>query len=231
MFDMKNLKGTYTSFHKRNNSVHIYPTEWVVRTFLGRYPRLNLNEGRYKGSKILDIGFGDCRNMPLLNNCGFRVYGIEISQEIIDIAKDKLQRLQISATLEIGSNANIPFQNEFFDYLLACHSCYYVDEGSSFENNLAEFARVLRPDGVIVASLPAPGNFILQGSKPIGDGHVEITNDIFGLRNGYVFRSFVDERDVIDTFSKTFFDIKVCSCVDNFWGLQINFFIVVAKRK
>jgi SAM-dependent methyltransferase len=176
------------------------------------------------------LGFGDCRNMPLLSNCDFEIYGVEISDQIIELGYEKLNELNISATLKKGLNTIIPFESDFFEYVLACHSCYYVDKDTVFGDNLYEIARTLKKEGIFIASLPAPGNFILKDCKFLLDGHVEITNDIYGLRNGYVFRTFEDEEDVKKTFSPFFKDITICKCLDNFWGVQINFFIVVATR-
>ena len=227
---MENVQQTYTDFHKSKHSKHIYPTEWVIRTFLGKYPNLHLNKIPYPGLKILDLGFGDCRNMPLLNNCGFDIHGVEISDEIISLATDKLQGLNIPATLRKGSNSNIPFEDEFFDFLLACHSCYYIDEHTNFRNNLLEMARVLKRNGLMIASLPAPGNFILENCDRLEDGHVIIRNDIYGLRNGYVFRTFESMEEVKEVFSPIFNEIEICHCCENYWGVQINYFLIVAKK-
>jgi len=229
---MENVQKTYTDFHKaKSSSRHTYPTEWVIRTFLGKYPHLNLDKASYPGAKMLDLGFGDCRNMPLLNNCGFDIYGVEISEDILDLAKEKLAELKISATLKVGSNTDIPFEDGYFDYLLACHSCYYVDKGTSFRDNLKEMARVLKPGATIVASLPAPDNFILKDAQKMEDGHVMIKNDVYGLRNGYVFRTFESEADVRNTFEPYFNNVAVCHCEENFWGIQINYFLVSGERK
>lgn len=228
---MENVQRTYSDFHKSKLTKHVYPTEWVIRTLLGKYPNLNLNKGKYKNAKILDLGFGDCRNMPLLKNCDFDIYGVEISDEIIALAEEKLNDLQISAMLKKGSNSSIPFGERFFDYLLACHSCYYIDENTTFEDNLFEMARVLKKDGILVASLPAPDNFILENCDKLENGHVIIRNDIYGLRNGYVFKTFQDEDDIKNSFERYFSNITVCQCLDNFWGVQINYFLVAGEKK
>ncbi len=228
---MENVKQTYTDFHKAKQSKHIYPTEWVIRTILGKYPNLHLNKAGYTGAKILDLGFGDCRNMPLLSHCDFDIYGVEISDDIISMAYQKLSDLKISATLKKGTNTNIPFEDSYFDYLLACHSCYYVDSETSFNSNLSEMSRVLKKGGTVIASLPAPDNFILKDCTNLQDGHVVIRNDIYGLRNGYIFRAFEDEEEVKRVFSRDFERVTVCKCEDNFWGVQINFFIVVATKR
>jgi SAM-dependent methyltransferase len=228
---MENVQKTYSAFHTKKKSIHTYPTEWVIRTFLGKYPDLNLDKSKYKDANLLDLGFGDCRNMPLLQNCRFKISGVEISNEIISLGNDKLAELGIDAELKKGSNTNIPFENEYFDYILACHSCYYMDEGAFFNNNLAEIARVLKRGGTFIASLPAPDNFILKDCIKLENGHVIITNDIYNLRNGYVFRTFESKEDVINTFSPFFKNIAVCHCADNFWGVQINFYIVAGEKK
>jgi SAM-dependent methyltransferase len=228
---MEDVKKTYSDFHIAKQSAHVYPTEWVIRTILGKYQDLNFDKSIYPGSKILDLGFGDCRNMPLLKNCEFDIYGVEITDEIISLAKTKLADLKINATLKKGTNSSIPFLDNYFDYILACHSCYYVDKGTTFEDNLNEMSRVLKPNKFLIASLPAPNNFILKDCIKLKNGHVEITNDVFGLRNGYIFRTFDDKDDVLRTFAPLFKNIKVCYCSENFWGLQINFFLVVAEKK
>ena len=228
---MENVQKTYTEFHKVKHTVHMYPTEWVIRTLLGKYPNLELDKSKYKGAKLLDLGFGDCRNMLLLNNCHFDIYGVEISEDIISLAFEKLKNINATATLKKGSNADIPFEDAFFDYLLACHSCYYVDKDTSFSDNLKEMARVIKPGGTLLASLPAPGNFILKDCIVLQDGHVQITNDPYQLRNGYIFRTFESEDDVRKTFSPFFANIQVCECQENYWGVQINYFLVAGDRK
>lgn len=228
---MENVQITYTNFHQAGNSAHIYPTEWVIRSILGKYPDLNLDKSKYCGARLLDLGFGDCRNMPLLDNCKFDIHGVEISPQIIKMAEQKLEQLGIRAVLKTGTNVNIPFDDSYFDYLLACHSCYYVDKDTSFNQNLAEMVRVLKQGGTFIASLPAPGNFILKDCIRLEDGHVIIKNDLYNLRNGYVFRTFENEDEVKEVFSPYFQNISICRCLDNFWGVQINFFIIAAEKK
>ncbi len=111
---MDDLIETYPEYHRKHSSNHVYPTEWVIRTLLGRYPRLALDKASFRGARILDLGFGDCRNMPLLANCGFEIYGIEISDDVVLLGEEKLTELSIAATLKTGSNAAIPFEGQFF---------------------------------------------------------------------------------------------------------------------
>ncbi len=93
------------------------------------------------------MGFGDGRNTAFLCDQGWAVSGIEITQGIVDQTADRLKNLGHSADLRVGRNSRIPFGDDYFDTILACHCCYYCDEGDSFADNLGEYARVLKTGG------------------------------------------------------------------------------------
>src|SRR2546423_10441737 len=139
---MENVKESYTAFHRRRDPQHVYPSEWVIRTLLGRYPRLGLDKDRYAGARILDVGFGDGRNWALLQNLGFAIHAIEITKEIVSLGNKRAKTLGADVTLKIGRNSSIPFQDNYFDYLLSSASCYYVDAGTTFSDNVQEYHRV-----------------------------------------------------------------------------------------
>jgi ubiquinone/menaquinone biosynthesis C-methylase UbiE len=228
---MNNVNDAYTAFHENHNPEHIYPTEWVVRTLLGTYPKMALDKSRYRGAKILDIGFGDGRNWPLFLNAGFDIYGIEVAERILELGKIRAHTLGISAELRVGKNSEIPFGDNFFDYVVACHSCYYVDAGTTFLDNLLEFNRILKPGGMFIASLPEPKGDIFRDGIEGQNGHIEIRNDPWGLRNGYIFRCFRSEDDIKETFSPYFDKIATGLCCDNYYGVQINYWLLVCEKK
>ncbi len=235
---MRNVKESYSKFHRANCSNHLYPTEWIIRTLLGNYPDLNMDKSAYPGARLLDLGFGDCRNMTLLKNCGFEIYGVEISADTVELGYTTLERLGIHAQLTVGSNTHIPFNDGFFRYLLASSSCYYVDDGTCFDDSLKEISRVLNPGGYLIANVPVfvtqpgiPQSFILQDSKRLNDGHVSITNDVYGLRNGYTFRAFSSNEEVESVFGRYFEDIAIGLCMDNHYGVQINYNIICARKR
>lgn len=232
-----NVKQTYTDFHLKKKSNHLYPTEWVIRTMLGNYANLKYDRSRYAGGKILDLGFGDGRNMPLLHNCGLDIYGVETTQDTVDMVTGAMANLGIPTTLKVGANDSIPFEDNYFDYVLASAACYYIDKNGTFNDNITEITRVLKPGGYLIANFPAftelpiPNNFILNGAIPTDDGHVIITSDVFGLRNGYKFKPFHSEQEIKDTLSGLYEDISTGYTFDNYYGLQQNLYIATAKKK
>lgn len=225
------INNKYSSRYTSDKTNAVYPVEFVVRAFLGTYPDLHMPRDQYAGKRILDLGYGDGRNMPLLNNLGMKIHGVEITEDINRHVKKRMRALGIRSELKVGTNAHIPYGDGYFQYLLACHACYYVEPGDQFSDNLAEMARVLKPGGYLIASLAMKGSYILKGAKPLPGGHYEITNDPYGLRNGTIFRVFHSRQEIRNVFSEYFTDLDIGYCNDMFWGIHQKVWTLVCRRK
>jgi len=228
MNDQSNQR--YSAFYRERDPVHVYPVEFVVRALLGNYPRHKTEASSYAGKYVLDLGFGDGRNMPLLNNLGMRVFGVEISQEICDLTQARMRRLGIDVETRVGRNSRIPYDNAFFDTVLACHACYYVDRGSLFADNVLEIARVLKPGGSFVFSAPIGTSYIMRGANDLGDGHMQIANDPYGIRNGSILKKFDRSSDIEAALSPRFKGFEIGSCRNDFWGIEEHVWIVVCCK-
>jgi SAM-dependent methyltransferase len=227
---MPELEQSYSVFYRSRDPHWVYPVEFVVRAFLGQYPRLARFAAGGRGEHVLDLGFGDGRNMPLLSNLGMQVHGVEITEEICARTVKRLEALGVAIETRVGRNSAIPYGDAFFHHVLACHSCYYVDRGTRFEDNLREIARVLRPNGRFVFSAPIGTSYIMRGARDLGDGHMEITNDPYGVRNGAVLKKFDDEADLTRSLSPFFDELSIGSCRNDFWGIEEHVWVVVAHR-
>jgi SAM-dependent methyltransferase len=213
------IKRDYSVFYAEKNPKKVYPVEFVVRTFLGTYPYLKLDRAAFRGAKILDLGFGDGRNMPLLHDLGFEIYGVEISEQICRLTRNRMEKLGVSVELATGSNSQIPFRDDFLDFVLACHSCYYVRAGESFADNLREIARVLRPGGRFIFSLAKTDSYIMESAVPMGHGLYQITHDPYGVRNGTLFRAFGSRQEIVEELSGRFSDFALGLCENDFYGI------------
>jgi len=217
-------------FYRTRDPLHVYPAEFVVRAFLGNYPGLKTDKSVYPGKAVLDVGFGDGRNMPLLHNLGMRVFGVEISDEICGLATSRMARLGIDATIRVGRNCRIPFADAAFDYVLACHAIHYVDAGTRFEDNAREISRVLKPGGAFVFSAPKPTSYILRDARDLGDGHMEIANDPYGVRDGTIVKKFDRKTDIEAALAADFRDFAIGSCQNDFWGIEEHVWTVVCRK-
>jgi SAM-dependent methyltransferase len=213
------IEAHYGAFYRQRNPDRVYAVEFVVRTLLGTYPGLKIDRASYPGSKVLDLGFGDGRNMPLLHDLGFLISGVEISDEICGLTGARMERLGIPVTLKTGNNAHIPFPDGTFDLVLACHACYYVNEGDTFASNLAEITRVLRPGGRFVFSLAKTDSYVMKDATPLPGGHYRINADPYGVRNGGVFRAFGSKREIIEELQPHFTDLALGLCENEYYGL------------
>jgi SAM-dependent methyltransferase len=226
----RQLSRAYEKFYERRNPRYVYPAEFVVRAYLGNYPRHKTDAKCYAGGRVLDLGFGDGRNMPFLHNLGMRVFGVELSQHICDLTEARMRALGVPIEARVGTNRAIPFEDGFFDTVLACHSCYYVDQGSQFEDNVAEVARVLKVGGNFVFSAPTGTSYLLQRGEDIGDGHVVIAKDPYGMRQGSIVKKFESEAEIKASFSSLFTDFAIGCCRNDFWGIEEHVWIVVCTR-
>jgi SAM-dependent methyltransferase len=227
---MVKIEGKYDDFYRARNPDRVYPVEFVVRAFLGNYPRHKTDKASYSGKRVLDLGFGDGRNMPLLHNLGMEVSGVEISQEICDLTETRMKGIGIDVNLKVGRNHNIPYSDDFFDTVLACHACYYIDPDTRFDDNLREIARVLKHGGSFVFSVPIGTSYIMRGAEDLGNGHMEIANDPYGVRNGYVLKKFDTEAEIQTALSPIFTDLEIGSCRNDFWGIDEHVWVVVCRK-
>lgn len=221
---------TYDAFYRTRDPVYVYPVEFVVRALLGNYPRLKNDSRDYRGKTVLDIGFGDGRNMQLLHNLGMTVSGVEISEEICNLTTSRMARLGVPLTARVGRNCKIPFPDAAFDCVLACHACYYVDPGTRFAHNVHEIARVLKPGGSFIFSAPKATSYILRDARDLGDGHMEIANDPYGVRVGTVLKKFDRESDIKAALSPVFENFAIGSCQNDFWGIDEHVWTVVCRK-
>jgi len=224
------IDASYERHYAERKAARVYPTEFVVRTFLATYPGLEFARPA-AGARILDVGFGDGRNTAFLCEQGLAVAGIEITQGIVEQTRERLARLGHAADLRVGRNSRIPFADGDFDYILACHCCYYCDEGESFADNLREYARVLGKAGWLVASVASRDSYIFRGAAEQPDGSLVVKSDPYGNRNGYRLHAF-RERGDIEAYMAPFFERFSFGFADNdYYGITERVFWVVCRKK
>jgi SAM-dependent methyltransferase len=221
----------YMKRYAARRSGRLYPVEFVVRMLLGSYPRLTIDKQSYRGLSILDLGCGDGRNLSLLADLGFQTSAVEIADEICAQVRAFAIEHGLGTEVRTGSNSQIPLPDAAFDYVLCCHSLYYVKAGERFADNLAELARVVRRGGVVIASLPKKyDRYTLQGAEAIGDNHVIVRHDPLGLRNGVVYRVFEDEEEIRRVFGESFSDVQIGWLENDFFGIEEKLWIVKMVR-
>ncbi|MFP3553223.1 class I SAM-dependent methyltransferase [Paraburkholderia sp. SIMBA_049] len=211
----------------------LFPNEYVVRSFLGNYPNLKMNRN-YKGARVCDISCGDGRNLTALHKLGLKLYGTEISDDICRITKEKLAASsdRITADVRTGSNVSLPFEDEFFDYLLSWNACYYMqNEKSKISDHIVEYARIAKSGAYLIVSVPSPGCFSLIGCEDLGGDLVRIkTNSKWDILNGSIYYRFRSFDDIEEKFGQCFTNFQKCTLTDDCYGLPLEYFIFVCQK-
>lgn len=221
---------SYSDYY-HNFDIKVYPSEFVIRAFLGSYPGHHINRSDLSGKKILDLGFGDGRNMPLFFNLGMEVHGVEVTQSICELVKKRMKHEGIMVETRVGRNQDIPYDDNHFDYVLASSSCYYMDQGCKYQDSVDEIYRILKPGGMFIHSLPMPSTFIMENAIDTGDGHMRITQDPYGVRVGAILKSFDDVNDIENHLKQKFTDIQIGSVKDDYWGRKVHLWLVACIKK
>jgi hypothetical protein len=65
----------------------------------------------------------------------------------------------------------------------------------------------------------------------LGNGHMKITQDPYGVRVGSVLKKFDAETQIKTELSPWFENITIGSCKDDFWGSAVHLWFVVCEKK
>jgi SAM-dependent methyltransferase len=97
-----------------------------------------------KGEKLLEVGCGTGHWSRFFSENGFEVTGVDVSRQMIDIAKSK----NISdASFQVADGHSLPFANETFDITAAVTTLEFVCDA---EVVLREMVRCTRKSGRIL---------------------------------------------------------------------------------
>jgi 2-polyprenyl-3-methyl-5-hydroxy-6-metoxy-1,4-benzoquinol methylase len=101
----------------------------------------------------LDFGCGVGRLTRALCRHFDRVTGIDISRSMVSRASSL--HTDGKCTFVVNGSAMLPFQSEVFDFVLSAIVLQHVPEQKAIRSYVAEFARVLKPAGLMVIQLPS----------------------------------------------------------------------------
>jgi SAM-dependent methyltransferase len=101
------------------------------------------------GREVLDLACGEGYGSHLMAETASRVVGMDVASEAVEQAQEQYQRDNLS--YRQGSATSIPFDSDSFDVVVSFETIEHLAEQAEM---LAEFRRVLRPDGLLIISSP-----------------------------------------------------------------------------
>ena len=108
---------------------------------------------------------------------------------------------------------------------------YYVNAAGDFPRHVAEFARVLKPGGLLVAAIPMRTNYIYQDIRPLENGYCQVNSTPHHVQDGQILRVFSDQNEIRKEFEPFFKDFVFARAESDFFGLAWNDHMFICERK
>lgn len=150
--------------------------------------------------KILDAGCGYGLYSLTLGELGYQVSAIDLDKERIQTIKRLIEvdpALERYLTLQVGSITALPFPVESYDTIICSEVIEHIEDD---RQAIQELARVLKPGGRLILSVPSPSAFNQRTFKRFGHerpGYTEIDLEKILFAHGLtVERGWSYERTV-----------------------------------
>ncbi|MEH6632613.1 MAG: methyltransferase domain-containing protein [Halopseudomonas aestusnigri] len=214
------------------NTSNVFPSVLALKLFMGNNPNFSFKEHELKGKKILDIGFGDGRDLYLFNHLNMDVYGVEPDERVVKHTQDKLRKLGFTPKLKTGHNNNTGLDNNTFDIIYASSSIYYL---SSLEDRIIDALShcydILKTDGYFVGSMCRSDCFVTDEAVKLDENRLILEDPYFKFRKGQHYHVYNSQDEIRCDLMKCGFKVVSLSDYDVDWfGSRETLFLFVAQK-
>lgn len=143
------------------SEAHDYNKEFYLNP--GEYPTLRFRHAHIlkmvstlelgPQHRVLDVGCGPGEMLVDLAKIGCEVHGMDIAQEMVEIAQERLsstRELLNPTHIAQGDIENLTYQNDFFDLIICSGIVEYLKDDTKW---LAEITRTLKPNGHLIINV------------------------------------------------------------------------------
>lgn len=124
--------------------------------------------GIQAGQRVLDVACGTGNLAIPAARLGAVVTGVDIAANLLEQARERAAAEGLSITFDEGDAEQLPYADASFDVIVTMFGAMFAPRP---ELVASEFARVLRPGGLLAMANWSPGSFTAQMFK-IGGKHV-----------------------------------------------------------
>lgn len=138
-------------FHGISAKLYDYTLNWLM---LGQERKIRRKVASLipnKKLKILDAGCGTGSQLIEIkkNKKQAECYGIDASEDMLKIAKEKAKNMRLAINFSLQSFDNLKFKKNYFDYAVAFLALHEVPNDVR-EKAIQEIARVLKKNGKLI---------------------------------------------------------------------------------
>ena len=204
-----------------------YPSEVLVMLMKGNY--IEGLDKNYAGKQVIDIGCGLGNNIVFLSSLELNVFGTEISEEIVNNTKSIVKAKGAKCDLRVGTNTQIPFEDNMFDYLISWNVIHYENSEDDMAQALNEYHRILKPGGRFFLQTGTPEHFIWKDSVRI-DVHLRLIGKSDDYRKGKILYYFGTEEYLRKFLSKKFNDILIGRYTNDLFTKKFDLFVATGVK-
>lgn len=127
-------------------------TDASIQRMLGIYDCVNRNlkqRGIMQKLNVADIGCGTGVMSIMWAQDGHNVHGLDVNEALLDIARQRAKDENLDIEFNLGSATSLPWEDASMDVCIAPELLEHVVEWKAC---LAEFVRILKPNGVLYIS-------------------------------------------------------------------------------
>ena len=152
---MNEAKATIRSYWDRRSSTfdlspgHVASCQMEVDAWKDLFRR-NIGPS---GKKILDVGVGTGFLSIMLSEMGHHVVGVDLSEEMLNVARKKMKDRGLKYDLNIGDAEDLPFENGSFDAVVNRAVLWTLPDP---KRALSEWKRVLKCGGKLCFFVHGP---------------------------------------------------------------------------
>ena len=215
------------------NIAEVFPSVFALKMFLGRNPELYFKRSDFKGKSILDVGFGDGRDLVLFHKLGFKVFGIEVDEKVVEHTKDKFSKFGMNPELSVGYNDETGFRSNKFDFVFSCAALMYLRNlDSNVQKTLNHIYGIIKPGGRLLGTFTRFDSHITLGSKKIDNNRILCADRFYKQRKGQIYWIHKSKDEVKqDLLSSGFDDCKVYDYDVDWFGTRETAFIFSARKQ
>jgi ubiquinone/menaquinone biosynthesis C-methylase UbiE len=124
-------------FYEENKPIS--PIEYIIRR--RKFDALLSITGSIKDKFVLSVGCAGGMDCEWISLEGANTFGVDVSKELIKIAKKRLKKKKLNFKLVIGDMENLPFNFESFDTVITYDSLHHADD---IHKTLLEINRITK---------------------------------------------------------------------------------------
>lgn len=116
-------------------------------------------------SKVLDVGTGTGFIALILAELGYEVVGVDISEEMLKVAREKAEKRNLKVEFKIGNAEKLDFRDNEFDAVVSRHLLWTLKDQKAC---VAEWKRVAKNKVIAIDGVWSSGDLISRVKSLVG---------------------------------------------------------------